>query len=190
MWVRVRVVLHRAENVAFRVCEVEELADAVDVERLGDNPPAGSFDGRLHLGDVLDRYGRLEPPHLPAWLEFAAAVQGDDGLALARRRLLVVVGRAPGLEAPAEHRLVEGLGALDIVGVEREMADRQRHRSGSLLVVGAQCGVRACVTRTISRQLMSRTRQAAEAAAPAPCDDPAPWVPSLNQQERSGRLEC
>src|SRR5207302_3054370 len=120
-------VLPGAVDVAFGVLEEDQLADAFDAERLHDHLAAVLLDGGDGRLEVLDAEAELHAGHGLA-ADLAPPLQGADE-AVAGAARLVEAGRPPGSEAPAEHLLVEALGARDVLGVDREVAQRGGHRS-------------------------------------------------------------
>jgi hypothetical protein len=71
----------------------------------------------------------LEAEDGPALHELAALLQGGDDRngPPSLRSMWKNPGEAPRLEAPAEHRLVEAAGGVDVVGVDGEVSERCTH---------------------------------------------------------------
>ena len=175
-------VLHRAEEVALGVAEIAEPADTLDVDlrrrRPARRPPRSRPWSR--------RCPR--PRRWPRSPSIAAPGSSRAGPAAPCKALaglvrLVVVGRSPGLEAPAEYGLVEGLGALDVVGVDGEMAKRGMRVTQ---LARPRLPVRRPVASTISRQIVAH----------APSDAQRPHLAGGRQlllscqAGRRGRLPC
>src|SRR5262249_12445219 len=121
----VRVVLHRANRIAFGVPKENEIPDGGYERSWNDDRPAVRDHGRRDGIDVVDAEGALEPDRALSIDQLAAPLQraAHGGVVPGPRKDLEEVRRPPRLEAPTEHALVEPPRARNVVGVDRKMLD-------------------------------------------------------------------
>jgi hypothetical protein len=120
-WRHARLVLHHAGDVALGIAEEGQAAHGLDQEGRHDRRAARRLDAAQDAVHVVDREGQLHLGHDVA-ADAATALQGAHERP-AGAAGLVEARRPPRIERPAEGLFVEGPGAADIVGVQREMAN-------------------------------------------------------------------
>ena len=129
-------VAHDAGQVALRVAERGHPAPLRNVDRDGGPGAAVLLDGVHRRVEVGDGDGAaVGVGRAVAAGGLAAGECALRGTTVAARRDLEVPRRPPGLEAPAEHRLVEGDGSRGVVVVvDGEVNDRVTHDILQMLV--------------------------------------------------------
>src|SRR3954462_10553229 len=116
----VRVILHRADDVAFRIAEEDQMSDGRDERPRNQDRAAVRHHGGGHRIDVRHRDAALVADRALAFHELAAFLEGapNAGVALVAGANLEEAGRPPGLEAPGEDALVEAPRPVHVVGVD------------------------------------------------------------------------
>src|SRR6185312_616735 len=121
----VRVVLHGADDVAFRVAEEDQMSDGWDHRPRDENGAAVRHHGGGHGVHVGNRDGAFEADHALPRHELAPLLEGapDAGIAFGAGKNLEEAGGTPGLEAPGEDAFVETARPVHVVGVDGEVGD-------------------------------------------------------------------
>lgn len=114
-----RFVLHGADEVSFRVVEIESAADRGDVKFRHCDFAAVGFDCPDCGVDIIHSDGALEADHSLTVYRLLPFLQqaSDTRIVLIARRDQVEIGRSPRLEAPSEGLFVKSPGATHVVAM-------------------------------------------------------------------------
>ncbi len=123
--------MHRADEVSFRIVEVDTGADGGNVEFGHHYFAAARFNGADSLIDVVNADRTLEAGHTRSGHRFAALVEQalDSRVAVVAGPDQVEIRRAPRFKAPAEYLLIEAAGAGDVIGRDSKTLKVVWHRT-------------------------------------------------------------